>query len=202
MTKLRKRRIPTGPLSLQRSVALSSSSMVRGEPSCCDKGPFMAATAQLPGLTHFLAQHTQGDEAAQGPPTPSPATLPYHFLPETKICIMVFFSFSVRCAFHVLHVRISIFLCQSNASFFSPPQPTDDAHGEAPQLCSFDRSLHFIRQHRTRYVVPRFFFIVVELHHRPTTSRVSSLTLLSKNHQSQYGSLQYRQHGRTSTQWS
>ena len=51
--------------------------------------------------------------------------------------------------------------------------------GDGPQLCSIDRSLHFqLRQHRIINCRSRLLlFVVVELHHSPTTS--TSLSWLS-----------------------
>ena len=86
--KIRKRRMPTGPLSLQRPVTLflltsvfshQITSPFLSQPAHGERRAFfavtkglLAATAQAPSLTPFLAQHFQGDAAAQGHPRKFP----------------------------------------------------------------------------------------------------------------------------------
>ena len=60
--------------SLTKSLLLSCHSppTVRGELFFAVTKGLLAATAQAPSLTHFLAQHFQGDAAAQGHPRKFP----------------------------------------------------------------------------------------------------------------------------------
>ena len=159
----------------------------------------------FPCLNNFMVKALAAAIRPPHPLLPLLVRLPFHMLPQQILALGSWLSspslfgvsvsnpdpYSFRrspaASLQVVFMNPHVLLW-SDASFLSTPQPSMmlkdgrrthqacERHGEGPQLCSFDRSLHFqLRQHRTINCIQRLlFFVVVEMHHCPTTNRISS----------------------------